>query len=69
MKKNIDEIPVLTSAQIRGASTFAQRRQAKRGSGDGYHLITDFRGRLSAYDFRQNLASFPARSSSSHYTN
>jgi hypothetical protein len=39
MKKNIDEIPVLTSAQIRGASTFAQRRQAKRGSGDGYHLI------------------------------
>jgi hypothetical protein len=32
-------------------------------------LITDFRGRLSAYDFRQNLASFPARSSSSHYTN
>jgi anti-anti-sigma regulatory factor len=45
------------------SATILRKRKKK------FSLITDFRGRLSAYDFRQNLASFPARSSSSHYTN
>ena len=38
MKKNADEIPVLTSAQIRGASTVAQRRQAKRANQKRYDI-------------------------------